>query len=102
MYYIQESDKPCKILRFFNCIRLKDNEIILPIQKEDLTDKQSEKLATKTYKIIKISNCKRIVISKEIKKQEQYLNYLYSFRFRHSRRKVDVSNTFIYVFRIYM
>ena len=78
MYYIQESDKPCKILKFFNSIRLKDNEIILPIQKEELTDKQAEKLATKTYKIIKTSNCKKIVVSKEIKKQDQYLNYLYS------------------------
>ena len=76
MYYIQESDKPCKILKFFNSIRLKDNEII--IQKEELTDKQAEKLATKTYKIIKTSNCKKIVVSKEIKKQDQYLNYLYS------------------------
>ena len=53
MYYIQESDKPCKILKFFNSIRLKDNEIILPIQKEELTDKQAEKLATKTYKVIR-------------------------------------------------
>lgn len=102
MYYIQESDKPCKILKFFNCIRLKDNEIILPIQKEKLTEKQSEKLATKTYKLIKISNCKKIAISKEIKKQEQYLNYLYSFRFRYSRREMVVSNTFIYVIRIHM
>lgn len=79
MYYIQESDKPCKILKFLNCIRLKDNEIILPIQKEELTDKQAEKLATKTYKVIRTSNCKKIVVSKEIKKQKQYLNYLYSF-----------------------
>ena len=31
-----------------------------------------------TYKIIKTSNCKKIVVSKEIKKQDQYLNYLYS------------------------
>lgn len=79
MYYIQESDKPCKLLKLFNYIRVRDNNIILPIQKENISEKQSEKLANNTNKIIKALNDKGIIVSKELKKQVQYLNYLYSY-----------------------
>lgn len=79
MYYIQESDKPCKLLKLFNYIRVRDNNIILPIQKENISEKQSEKLANNTNKIIKALNGKEIIVSKELKKQVQYLNYLYSY-----------------------
>lgn len=78
MYYVQESDKPNKIMKFFNCIQLKNNAIILPIKDEEISDKQAERLAVKTTKIMSALNCKKIVVSKNLKKQEQYLNYLYA------------------------
>lgn len=78
MYYVQETDKPNSILKLFNIIKLKDDKIILPVQKEEISLKKAEKLAKKTKKILDKTNCNKIILSKEIKKQEKYKNYLYS------------------------
>ena len=79
MYYIQETDKPNKFLKLFNVIKLQEDKIILPIDEEKITNKTAEKLAIKTNKILEKSNCNKLVISKEIRKQEQYINYLYTY-----------------------
>ena len=78
MYYVQETDKPNSILKLFNIIKLKDDKIILPVQKEEISLKKAEKLAEKTKKILDKTNCNKLILSKEIKKQENYKNYLYS------------------------
>ena len=79
MYFIQEGDKPLKIFRWLNYIRIKDDILILPICDAYIKMKKAEKLAKKAKKIIELSNCKKVVISKKIEKQENFLNYLYSY-----------------------
>ena len=81
MYYIKEIDKPNKLLKIGNWIRVKNNEIILPIQGEEIKSKQAQKLSIKTKKILQKRNTNKIVLSKEIKKQEDYCNDLYSYGF---------------------
>lgn len=79
MYYIHETDKPRKILRKLNIIRLIDNKIALPINNEKITQRQAEKLALKTKKILNKTNCNKVVVSKKIKSKEQYIDYLNSY-----------------------
>ena len=79
MVYIEKNDKPNFIEKILNLIRVKENTIILPIN-EKMTEKNIEKLAMKTYKkITKISNSKKIVLSKEMKEEEKYINYLNTY-----------------------
>lgn len=79
MYYIQESDKPNKILQIFNIIKLQGNRIILPINNQKSTLHQINKLAKKTNYILKNANSNKVVISKEIQKHEQYINFLNTY-----------------------
>ena len=78
MFYIEKNDKPNFIEKKLGILRIVDNVIKLPIQ-DEAKEKQIEKMAQKTNKIIeKYSNSKRVVISKEIK-EEKYINYLNSY-----------------------
>lgn len=79
MYYIQETDKPSKIFEFFNIIKVQDDKIILPINEKIRSQKRAEKLAMKTKNMLRKSNCNKIIISKKVKEQEQYMNYLYTY-----------------------
>ena len=82
MYYIREIDKPNVLLEKLNIVRLKNDEIILPIKTENNNEKTMnnlEKLAYKTNKILAKTNSKKLVLSKNIKKQKQYVNYLYAY-----------------------
>lgn len=79
MYYIQESDKPSKILQIFNILKLQGNRIILPINSEKLTLYQINKLARKTDYILKKANCNKVVISEKIQQYEQYINFLNTY-----------------------
>lgn len=78
MYYVQETDKPNFMFNQFNIIKLKEDKIILPVQNEEISLKKAEKLAEKTKKFLDKTNCNKIILSKEVKKQEKYKNYLYS------------------------
>lgn len=78
MRYVQETDKPSKIKKFFNYIQVQDNHIILPIQEEKIDIKKAEILADRTIKILNKNNTKKIVLSKTMKKQEKYINFLIS------------------------
>lgn len=49
MYYIEQADKPSKIEEWFKIVKLKNNRIILPNQKED-NIKTDEILAKKNKK----------------------------------------------------
>ena len=76
MIYIEKNDKPNIIEKMLNLIKVQDSTIILPIN-EKTKEKQIEKIAKKTIKVIgKISNSKKIVLRKKMKKEEKYINYL--------------------------
>ena len=79
MYFIKETDKPSKILRFFNVLKLDKDKIVLPIQDEQIDEKQAQKLSIKTKKILDMSNCNKVILSKEIKKQDNYVNFINSY-----------------------
>ena len=71
MIYIEKNDKPNIIEKMLNLIKVQDSTIILPIN-EKTKEKQIEKIAKKTIKVIgKISNSKKIVLSKKMKKEEK-------------------------------
>ena len=83
MYYIQETDKPNFLFSFFNIVKLEDDKIILPIaNNEKITLKKAQKLAKNTNKILKKAHGNQVVVSKLIKNQEEYLNYLNSYNIR--------------------
>lgn len=80
LYYIQEADKLTTISKWFNLIQLEGEKIILPIKAEEKIDsKKAQKLAKKTKKIFEKTRSKKIVISQEIQKQEEYMNLLYTY-----------------------
>ena len=79
MFYIEKNDKPNFIERKLNLIKVQENTIILPID-ENTKEKQIEKISAKTKKIIqKCSTSKKVVLSKEMYKQTQYINYLNTY-----------------------
>lgn len=79
MFYIQKNDKPNIIEKTFNIIKMQENKLFLPIT-DKTSEKQNEKLAQKTNKIIsKYSNSKKIVISKNLQEETSYINYLNSY-----------------------
>ena len=76
MFYIEKNDKPSWFERKINLIKVQENTIIVPIN-ENTNKKQVEKIAKKTNKIIsKMTSSKKIVLSKKIQQEEQYVNYL--------------------------
>ena len=77
MFYIQENDKPTFLEKMFTKIRIENNRIILPTEKE-LTEKKLEKLAQKTIKMLNKSSSKKIVVSKKIEEYEKLMNILKS------------------------
>ena len=81
MYYIKEDDKPSKIANFFHFVKLENDTIILPIVDTKLNEKTAYILATKTKNILDKTNSKKLVLSKRVKQQEAYMNYLYSYNY---------------------
>lgn len=81
MYYIQETDKPNFIFSILNIVQLYDDKIILPITGEDkITLKKAHNLAKKTKKVLDKTISKKVVISKQIQKQEEYINFLHTYK----------------------
>ncbi len=81
MYYIKEADKPSKIAEWFHMVKLENDTITLPITETSLEEKTAYKLAIKTKTILDKTNSKKLVLSKKIKEQEIYVNYLYSYNY---------------------
>ena len=82
MYCIQETDKPCFIFKVFNIIQLIQNKIILPITSEEkISSNKALKLAKKTQKLLNTTMSKKIVISKAIQKQQEYVELLKYYEF---------------------
>ena len=81
MYYIKETDKPSKIAEWLHIVKLENDTIILPIRETSLDEKTAYKLAIKTKTILDKTNSKKLVLSKQVKQQEAYMNYLYSYNY---------------------
>ncbi len=79
MYYIKETDKPNKFNEIFHIVKLENDTIVLPTIKTSKKEKTIYKLAVKTKKILDKTNSKKLVLSKNIKQQEEYVNDLYSY-----------------------
>ena len=92
MIYIEKNDKPNIIEKMLNLIKVQDSTIILPIN-EKTKEKQIEKIAKKTIKVIgKISNSKKIVLSKKMKKEENFLTLLKMTRAKFSKGLLFLKN----------
>jgi len=79
LYYIKETDKPVLIARVFNLVEIVNDRIILPIEEKEIIDEKKLKILTK--KIIKIldkTNCKTIILSKYLRKNEGFMEKLKS------------------------
>lgn len=77
MYYIQESDKPVLIAKIFNLIELVEDKIILPVcDKEKIDDKKGIILVKKVKKILEKTNCRTIILSKYLKRQEEFMKLI--------------------------
>lgn len=87
LYCIQETDKPNFIFKIFNVIQLREDKIILPIGAEKISSRKAFKLARKTKKILDKTISKRIVISQNIQKQQEYVNLLHSYSLEISEGK---------------
>jgi len=81
MYYIKETDKPSKFSEFFHIVKLENDTIILPITETSLDEKIAYRLAIKTKTILDKTNSKKLVLSKQVKQQETYVNYLHSYNY---------------------
>lgn len=79
LYCIQETDKPRHIFELFNIIQLQGDKIILPINEKKISSRKAQKLAQKTKRLLDKTISKRIVISKKIQKQEEYVNLLHTY-----------------------
>lgn len=79
MFYIEKNDKPTLIERLFFIIKIENNIIKLPY-KENIKQNKIEKLAQKTKKVLeKNSTSQKVVLSKEIQKENLYINYLNTY-----------------------
>lgn len=83
MYYIEKADKLSWLDKFLKIIKIEENRIILPIgdckENEKIDEKQYIKLANKTHKLLEKVKSNKLVISKEIQKNSDYINALYSY-----------------------
>lgn len=82
MYYIQENDKLKMLEKLFSVVKIEDDNIIMPLKNNEFNDKTAYKLSQKTRKILNKTNCNKIILSKKIKEQELYVNYLYSYNYQ--------------------
>lgn len=83
LYCIQETDKPKKIRKILNIVELEQNRLILPITKSEIengkiSQKKEQILAKNIVNKLKNAIGNNIILSKEIKKQKNLVNYLYS------------------------
>lgn len=92
MFYIEKNDKPNWLERKLNLIKVQENTIILPIN-ENSKEKQIEKIATKTNKKVrKYSTSKKVVLSKNMYKEQKYINYLntYGLEIQDGKRLFEI------------
>ncbi len=79
MFYIEKNDKPTWIEKIIPIIKVENNTIKLPY-KENINQNKIEKLAQKTKKVLeKNSTSQKVALSKEIQKENLYINYLNTY-----------------------
>ena len=78
MFYIEKNDKPTWIEKIIPIIKVENNTIKLPY-KENINQNKIEKLAQKQKSIRKNSTSQKVVLSKEIQKENLYINYLNTY-----------------------
>lgn len=79
MFYIEKNDKPTWIEKIIPIIKVENNTIKLPY-KDNINQNKIEKLAQKTKKVLeKNSTSQKVVLSKEIQKENLYINYLNTY-----------------------
>lgn len=77
MYYIQETDKPVLVARIFNIVEIIEDKIILPLNYGEVLDnKKARILAKKIKKILDKTGCKSVILSKNLKRQEDFVELL--------------------------
>lgn len=94
MFFIKENDNPNFFIKLFNIIKMEGNVIILPLNENSMqkfkaqlifsfllskksSERKIEKIAKKTKNIIeKNSISKKVIVSKKLKNQITYINYL--------------------------
>lgn len=83
MYFIQETDKPKILSQLLLIPKLEKDKIILPLflGAEEKIAKQEIITAKKTKKILEKTNCKKIILSKELQEKEIFCNQLYTYGF---------------------
>lgn len=79
MFFIEKFDKPNFFEKFFNVQRVIDDVIMIPFV-NNMKEEQICKLAKRTKRVIdKHSNSSKVVLSKDIRQDQLYLNYLNSY-----------------------
>ena len=79
MYYIQETDKPVLVARIFNIVEIIEDKILLPISQEEIMDdKKANVLVKRIKKILDKTSCNSVILSKYLKKQENFVSNLES------------------------
>lgn len=80
MYYIQETDKPILVTRVFKIIEIVEDKLILPINVGEIMDeKQMNIIVKKIKKILDKTNCKTVILTKTLKKQNEFINLLNAY-----------------------
>ncbi len=89
MYYIQELDKQTKIDKIFLRIKVKENIIYIPKLKEFKNQKLEKEylgkrknilnIVNKVVKVLENDDCNKVVLSKNLKENELFVNYLYTY-----------------------
>ena len=86
MYFIQETDKPRLLLRLFSIPVLEENRIIVPVNFEEMknkeiNDKKEIKISQKIIKLLNKTHCKKLILSKQLHEREIFCNKLYTYGF---------------------
>ena len=80
VFLVEENNKKNKIKSFFKKFEIKNDKILLNCKLNKMNIKGKIKLAEELNKL----NRKNIILSKEIKKDNEFINFLYSNNFNNS------------------
>ena len=78
-YYIKEDDKPNIIKQLVNYIKVQDNYIIIQPIKKELGNNYLNKISKKIKTICTKKSVQHVVISKELQKRKEFLQYIYAY-----------------------
>ena len=75
---IEKSDKSNKIKELLNCVERRKNKTLIYSNLEKCNMKTKQKIVIKLQKIIKKEHINKVILSKEIKKDKDFINLLHS------------------------